>query len=470
VTRKTTAAAALALALLATAPAQAQLGLSAGVGVGATNNNLSIEGAPAEEQGSTSEADGMVRTNLGAHYLLLGRNFSQALDYTLSTFLYIQREQSVSFAHELGWTGLINPTRFSQLDFGLRASHGRTSDMDLFRGQALGGSEARPTRSESFAAFSASENLLWELGPFWEAGQRFNAELYQPIGYARTTTARTLGLEARLTLSRVWIRDQLGLFAEGGHGRSRAVIFDEPMQGLTGYPARRANWQRVGLDYGHAFNDFWIAGADVGVLSVQVPQIRSPFVDVGVNASVTHRTEKRGTLQLLVGRGVDTNVYVGDVLLQNSVGLRAELPLGFKEAWHLTADVEYQRSESLFVIDVKERLSVVAASAIVSYDWTRQARLLFELNFTYQNAEAGLRNTLRSEPFTLHRTMFLASIEMHYPQIEEDEDRGGARRLGGRGGASGLEDEPDGDDRGGPSAETGGGSVGGESGGGESPP
>jgi hypothetical protein len=458
------------LALLAPArPARAQLGLSAGVGLGATNNNMQIQGAPTEEgQESTSEADGLARTNLGAHYLLLGRRFSQALDYTLSSFLYIQREQSVSFAHELGWTGLVNPTRFSQLDFGLRASHGRTSDMDLFRGQALGGSEARPTRSESFASLSAGENLLWELGPFWEVGQRLNGELYLPIGHARTTTARTLGAEARLTLSRVWVQDELGLFAEAGHGRSRAVVFDEPMQGLLGYPARRANWQRVGLDYGHAFNDFWIAGLDVGVLSVQVPQIRSPFVDVGVNASVTHRTDNRGTFQLLLGRGVDTNVYVGDVLLQNSVGLRAELPFGFKEAWHLTGDVEYQRSESLFVIDVKERLQVVAASAIVSYDWTRQMRLLFELTFTYQNAEAGLRNTLRSDPFTLHRTMFLASIEMHYPQIEEDEE-GGARRLGGRGGASGLEDEPDdADDRSGPSPETGGESGGGESGGGES--
>jgi hypothetical protein len=442
------------------------------VGVGATNNNLSVQGVPTAEgpQEATSEADGVARTNLGAHYLLLGRRFSQALDYTLSTYFYIQREQSVSFAHELGWTGLVNPTRFSQLDFGLRASHGRTSDMDLFRGQALGGSELRPSRSESFAAFSASENLRWELGPFWEVGQRLNGELYLPIGYARSTTARTLGAEARLTLSRMWNQDQLGLFLEGGHGRSGAVTFDEPMEGLLGYPPRRANWQRVGLDYGHAFNDFWIAQLDVGLLSVQVPQIRSPFVDVGVGASVTHRTETRGTLQLLLGRGVDTNVYVGDVLLQNSIGLRAELPLGFKEAWHLTGDVEYQRSESLFVIDVKERLQVVAASAILSYDWTRQMRLLFELNFTYQDAEAGLRNTLRSDPFTLHRTMFLASIEMHYPQIEEDEDRGGVRRLGGRGGSSGLDDEPDDDDRAGPAPETGGGSVGGESGGGSSPP
>jgi hypothetical protein len=106
--------------------------------------------------------------------------------------------------------------------------------------------------------------------------------------------------------------------------------------------------------------------------------------------------------------------------------------------------VEYQRSESLFVIDVKDRLQVLSTSAILSYDWGRRTRLLFELNFTYQDASAGLRNMLRTEPFSSHRTMFLISIEMHYPEIE-DEALGGGRRLGGRGSSSGLDDENDGD-------------------------
>ena len=38
--------------------------------------------------------------------------------------------------------------------------------------------------------------------------------------------------------------------------------------------------------------------------------------------------------------------------------------------------------------------------------------------------------------------MFLVTIDMHYPQPEDDV-RGGGRRLGGRGGASGLDDEPE---------------------------
>ncbi len=440
------------------AVARAQVGVSAAVGLGATNNNLDIESTTPGEGGSSNESDGLARTVLGLHYLLPGRNSTHAFDYALSTYIYIQGAQSISFANELAWTSLVNPTRFSQLDFSLRGTQGRTSDMDLFRGQALGGSEARPTSVESFVSLAATESLRWELGPFWELGQLLNGEVYAPIGDATRTSARTLGLEARLLLSRMWTQDQLGLFVEGGHGRSTAVVFDEPMEGLLGYPAREANWVRVGLDYGHAFNDFWSTRLDAGVLGVQVPQIRTPFVDLGVGLSLAHRTRTNGGIELRGERGIDTNVYVGDVLLQNSVGLRVEQPFGYKEAWNFSADVEYQRSKSLFVVDVKESLQVFSVSTILSHDYSRQMRLLFELNFTYQDAEAGLRNMLRAEPFTSHRTMFLMSIEWRYPELEAEP--GGASRLGGRGGAGSEDEEEDA----GESSSGGGDSGGGEGG------
>jgi hypothetical protein len=427
--------------------ARAQVGVSAGVSVGATNNNLNVKAEPGidplEVASENNEADGVARTVLGAHYLSRGPRSTHLLEYSLSTYFYIQRTQSVSFANELGWTGLVNPTRFSQLDLSLRATQGRTNDLDLFRGQDLGGSEARPVSAETFVSASAGQHLRWELGPFWEFGQRLEGELYAPTGDATRTSPRTLGANAQLGLSRIWLRDQAGVFVEAGHGRSSEVVFDEPMEGLLGYPARRADYGRAGLEYGHAFSDYWTTHLDAGVLGVRVPQIREPFIDVGAGATITHRTETRGTISLRGERGIDTNVYVGDVLLQNSIALRFELPFGHKEAWNLEADLEYQRSRSLFVIDVKDQLQVFSTAAILSYDWTRHASLLFELNFTYQDSAAGLRNTLRTEPFTQHRTMFLMTIEMHYPQPEDDM-RGGGRRLGGRGGSSGFDvDEPE---------------------------
>jgi hypothetical protein len=436
----------VALLLSAAAPARAQLGVSAAVGAGVNNNNVHVKPepgvAPAETEFEGNQADGLLRTTLGAHYLTRGGRATHHLEYLLSTYIYLQRSQSVSFANELGWTGLINPTRFSALDFSLRGTQGQTNDLDLFRGQELGDSAARRVTSERFLSLSGGEHLRWELGPDWELGQRLESELYLPIGDARKSSPRTIGASAGLGLDRVWLRDQLGVFVEAGHGRSSEVIFEEPMEGLLGFPARRANYGRAGLSWGHAFSDYWTTHVDAGVLGVQVPQLRDPFIDLGASLTISHRTETRGTVALRAERGVDTNVYVGDVLLMNGIGLRADVPFGHKEIWHLEADVELQQSESVYVIDVKDNLKVFSTSAILGYDFSRHASLLFELNFTYQDAEAGLRNTLRTEPFTSHRTMFVVSIDMHYPQPEDDE-RGGGRRLSGRGGDSSLDDEPE---------------------------
>jgi hypothetical protein len=432
------------LLLFSGIPARAQVGLHAGVSLGATNNNLHMRGVvPIEGEdlgGASNEADALARTDVGAHYLLTGPRSTQVFDYVLSSYFYIQRGQSVSIANQLGWTALLNPSNFSQLDLALRGTQGRTSDLDLFRGHALGGSEARPTTSETFVSLLATQHLRWELSPFWELGQGLMGALYVPTGAARNSTPRTLGMEADLGLHRLWIRDQLGLLAMAGQGRSSAVAFEEVMLGQSGYPARRVDYARVGLGWGHAFSDYWSSQLEAGLLGVQVPQVRDPFLDVGASAVVTHRTDTRGTIALRAERGIVTNVYVGDVLLQNAIGLRVDYPFGHKEAWDLTGDVEYQRSRSLFVVDALDRLQVFSTSAVLGHDWGRHARLLFELNFTYQDSLAGLRNQLRTEPFTSHRTMFLVTVEMHFPAIAGGE-RGGGRRLGGRGGASGLDDE-----------------------------
>ncbi len=430
--------------LLGAPAAWAQLGITAGVGVGGTNNSLKIKEPPIDPEAGEAavrDTDALTRVRVGASYLSLGRKSTQRLNYTLSSYYYFQGSEPPGFANEAEYGALINPTRFSEMDLSVRGTQGRTRDLNLFRSQELGMSEARPIVGETFVSGSAEERLRWELGPDWEFGQRLGGEAYTPLGQGRHISPRTLGASAQLALDRVWLRTQAGLFVEAGHGRSTEVVFLEPMQGLTGYPARRANYGQVGLALGHAFSDYWAAHLEGGLMGVQVPQVHDPFLDFGAGLTVTHRTEKRGTFALHAGRSVDTNVYIGDVLLTNTAALRAEYPFGHKEIWNLSADLEYQRSRSLFVVDVKSQFQVYAAAAVLSYAWTRYSRLLFELNFTYQDAEAGLMYRIRSEPFTQHRTMFVASWELRYPEPDDDEHEGG-HRLVGRGETSGL-DEPE---------------------------
>ena len=102
---------------------------------------------------------------------------------------------------------------------------------------------------------------------------------------------------------------------------------------LVLFPARRATWGEGGLAWSHSYNDDWSHDLGAGVVYVRVPQIRDPFADVAVHAVLTYLTATGGEVALDVDRGVYTDVYVGDVLLRNSVGLRGSHPFGPQEAW-----------------------------------------------------------------------------------------------------------------------------------------
>jgi hypothetical protein len=435
-------AAVMVMAGVAVAPraARAQLGVSAGVSVGGTNN------ATSANEGQGTEADGFTRTNLGATYLLRTPRSTHQFSYGFGAYFYVASGQSVSINNDLGWTGTVAPTAFSELGLTLTLSQGRTNDLDLFN-RTAGGVEsvARPSGAETFLSAGAGQSLAWNLSPFWSVGENINANAYQPISDG-SQQPRTIGADAGLTLNRLFIEDSLGLFVRAGTGRSDAVVVD----GAELFPARRANYGEVGLGYTHAFNEDWNAYLGGGLLAVQVPQIRDPFLDFSVHGTLTHLTSTGGDITLRADRGVYTNVYVGDVMLQNSVGLQGSHPFGLRESWLIGGSVDYQRSKSLFVVDVKESLDIFHTAATVTYDWTRHRRLAFELSYTYQESGDSIRMGMMQEAFTLHRAMAMLTLEFVFPEPEErpTRRRGRSSRRGSGAGGGGDAPGPTGGDGG----------------------
>lgn len=419
-----------AIFTLAPAAARAQLGVTAGVSVGGTNNATS-----AATEGEGAEADGFTRTALGASYLLRTPRSTHQFTYGFAAYFYVASGQSVSFNNDLGWSGTISPTAFSELGLTLTASQGRTNDLDLFNRNPAGvESVARPVGAETFVALGAGQSFNWTLSPFWSVGQNVNANFYQPIS-DNSQQPQTIGADAGLSLNRLFIENSMGLFVRAGHGRSDAVLVD----GAELYPEREANYGEAGLSYTHAFNQDWNAYLGGGLLAVQVPQIRDPFLDFSVHGQLTHLTLTGGDITLRVDRGVYTNVYVGDVLLQNSIGLQGSHPFGLREAWLIGGSIDYQRSESLFVVDVKESgLNIFHTAGTLTYEWTRHRRLAFELSYTYQDSGQSVRMGMIQDAFTLHRLMAMLTLELVYPEPEErpTRRRGRGRTSSGSGGGS----------------------------------
>ena len=430
--RRRAPAVSLALVTLVTlvtlaAPAWAQLGVTAGVSVGGTNN------ATSQAEGEGGEADGFTRTSAGASYLLRTPRSTHTFTYGLAAYFYVASGQSVSFNNDLSWQGSITPTAFSELGLTLGASQGRTNDLDLFNRNPAVESVARPTGAETFVAANAGQSFAYQFSPFWSMGQNLNGNIFQPVS-DNSQQARTMGADAGLTLNRMFLEDAASLFVRAGHGRSEQVVVDE----MVLYPARRANYGETGLGYSHAFNEDWNTYLGGGLLLVQVPQIRSAFLDFSVHGTLNHYTITGGDIALHVDRGVYTNVYVGDVLLQNSIGIQGSHPFGIKESWQVGGSIEYQRSKSLFVIDTKESgLNIFHTSGTLAYDWTRHKRLLFELSYTYQDSGQSTRMGMVQAPFTLHRAMAMVTLELVYPEPEEvpgKRRRESRRRSGSSGG------------------------------------
>lgn len=421
-------------------PAQAQRwGMSAGASVGSTTNGGDNAGpllpVPEEMMEDAVQTDMFLRTAVGAELFLGTPRSNHQLTYNFANFLHFGEGRVLSFNNDFLWVGAITPGRFSDLNFTAGASQGRTGDLALFNRQPQGDSVARPGGSVSFLGLRLGENFNWRPDPFWVVSQDANADGFLPYG-DDGTQARTLGGDVHLGLSRRWDRDGFGLRTGVGHGRSSSSTF----QGIE-IPGRRANFGDVSAVYDHTFTDDWAMQLSVGLLGVQVPQIRDPFLDVNVLAGVDYRTDTGGNVSLQASRGMATNVFVGDVLLQTGGSLRATQFFGRNEAWQLIGGLDYQQGKSVFVVDENQGgLKVFSASLSLNYEWSRNILVDFESTYTYQDAESSRRLTVFLAPYTLHRVMAMVSVAYVFPQPERFTGGGGGRRaprrISGRAGVS----------------------------------
>jgi hypothetical protein len=472
-----------AACLLAAAPARAQLAVNAGVSLGGTNNATSE--AEVTGRTSTQEADAFTRVQLGGNYTINGARLTQDLSYTFASYFYVRGDQSFSFDNDLTYSGNYVTSPDTALGYHLGASQGRTSDFDLLAREGRTGSRLLPTGSQTYVSGFVGQDFHLGLGPDWSIGQRLNGEGYTPIGDEDSGQPWTVGADVGLDLNRIWDQDTATLFTRAGHGRmgSQRVELEqnvpvgvevEPIFGTI--PRRQVNFAEAGLAWSHSYNEDWSHTVGVGGTGVQVPKTADypnppdPFADVSVHGSVHYLTPTGGELTLTLERAVHTNVFVGDVYLQNAIGLHGAHPFGYKEAWQVGGSIDYQRSQSVFVVDTKDSgIQIFSVSGTATWDWSKHRRVAFEIEYAYEDSKGGVTQlspmsagmtpptAMTVQPFTLHRVMLLATLEWLYPQPERLRRE---RRRGGRGGTNeGAERAIGGDsgDTGGGTGDTGGG-------------
>jgi hypothetical protein len=436
--RKTTVAALLALAACGlAADARAELLAHAGVSLGATDNAV---GAPSfSDRGlQVGTADGFAKSRLGLGYRLRGPKAEASVLYNADLFTYTQNMRELRLAHEIGLGTTVSAGR--DVDFGLSAgaSQGRTSDLDFFSRPTTVGSEARPAGADSFFNAYGGQDFAWRFIPDWDLHQAVAVASFFPLD-PDPRLPRTLSADASLSVGHEWTRDGLGVETRVGQGRSSAYSFELPPM-LTSatmpippdrrvpVPARRAEFGELGLYHAHEFSARWSSYVRGAVTVVRVPGEREPFRSGAGNVSLTYRRAEASKVTVFADRGVYANVFVGDVFMQNGLGFRVEQPLGSFHRAVLTAGGDYQRSRSVFIVDLDQGdIDVWRGRGALVYEAGRHLRYLLEGTYTHQNAGVSKLYGYEFPGSQLRRLMVMLTAEVRYPQPER---RGEKRKSG----------------------------------------
>jgi hypothetical protein len=402
-----------------------------------------------DQGGELATADGFAMSKLGLGYVLRRPKVTASVLYTVDLFSYTRTMRELRLNHELALGTTISPGKDVDFGFYAGAGQGRTSDVYFFSGTSstaatmvTGGgmaSDVRPIGSDSFASANVGQDFSWRFIPDWGLHQGLSGSAFVPIA-DDPVLPRTVSGEAHLGLDHAWTRDTLGLEARVGEGRAEAYSFLLPPMLVSAtqpipadhrvpIPARHADYGDVGLYHQHDFSPRWSTYLKGGATFVRAPGDRDTFAAASGNASLTLNSRAEGKITLFADRGVYPNVFVGDVFMQNGVGLRVQQPLGPFQRMLLTAGVDYQRSRSVFVVDVEQgQLELWAGRAALSYEAGRHLRYLLETTYTHQDAGVSRVYGFEFPGSNLRRLMAMLTVEVLYPQPERKVDR---RKRGG---------------------------------------
>jgi hypothetical protein len=419
---------------LAAAPgARADFGAMAGLAAGATDNS---QGLPAGQPGS--EPDVFAGARAGLDYQHAGRLAFHRVAYGFSADAYARRAEGVDTRHEASWSGRVTPAATMTLGLQLGAGYGRLVDLtSTARPGPEVSSAARPSTAESFLSLHAREAFGWEMTPTWRLAQGLGVEAVRPMDEG-TRWVPSLGFTNDLGLARLFRRDSVGFGVRAGHLRT----FERRIDDMKTEPARSVSFGDAALRWDHTFDRAWSTQASAGLIVGLVPERDGPLVGQSGRAAVAYAGPHGASAGAYAERGAHPNVFLGEVFLTNSVGLRGAMPFGRWSTIHAHAGGAYQwgrafSPQSRFLGDHR----VWLAHAGVVWDRGGWWALSADYAFTDQSgagrasdpADAGAR------PFvSFRRNIVSITFQGRYPDPRSRRDG----PPGGGGGEAGGGAEP----------------------------
>jgi hypothetical protein len=272
----------------------------------------------------------------GAELDYAGRLTQNRAAYSFMATWWFRGTQGSSLTHMLYLSSAIQTSAATQVTLGGSATLSQLSLGDTVTAANPQTFGAIPAGTQEFAAFDAYDIFAWQFSSAWRLDQMLDGRLFRPIG-DNPGTAQNESLVLALGIARTWLRDQAGL-------RTRVGVVETGEAAPVGapvIPGYKSEFAEALLSWRRDWTPTWTSQLGAGAFVLHVPGGNMGPMPAG-SATVSYRNIGQ-ELELRVARTVDPNVYVGAALERDLVGLRAALPIGRWQAFHLDAMADLER-------------------------------------------------------------------------------------------------------------------------------
>lgn len=292
-----------------------------------------IENPRAMSSQSNSRVRGMATTQGGLDLFHIGRLNRESLAYSIMLTSWFPTDQSLYLTHTLRLSEMIEASPDSRLGLSAGAMLSQRSILDATVPTDPQTSGPRPAGDQKYLSFDATQTFSTQFAGSWQFNQSLDGRMYRSLGAQSSSSNRGANLD--LGIARAWSRDSV--FSRVRLGVMSSTI--NPTAGQTAPPNRTGEAAQLQLGWSRV----WTAelSHSLGAGGFVMRMDRTQFFP-SASANLSWRSLGY-QVDLRAARAAQSNVFIGQVYVQNLIGLQCSLPLDRQELIRASADASVER-------------------------------------------------------------------------------------------------------------------------------
>lgn len=376
----------------------------------ATGSAGVIENPRAQSSQSNSRVRGIASTEGRADLYHIGRLNRESLAYGIILSSWFPSGDSLYVTQTLRLSETLEASPVTRVGLSAGATLAQRSMLDATVPTNPQTAGPRPAGGDTYLGLDATETFTSQFAGSWQVEQGLSGRVYRSVGN-QVNTSDNRGASFDLALARAWSRDS-------ATSRARLEIMTSRSTAPAGQPVpadRTGETAQFQLGWRHVWTAEISHGVEAGAFVLRTDQTK---VFPALSANLTWQSLGY-LMELRAARSAQSNIFTGQVYVQNMVGLRCSLPLDRRELLRASADASAER-DSIESPTLGTSSTATVMLGRLALAW--QPGDIFTFGFQYtirdqrvpdQNASAAGSNPNLLSSYRQQTAML--SVSMQYP-------------------------------------------------------